>query len=175
MKFRNQLSAVALVPSPRSFLRGFGTARSGVSAVEFALVAPIAIFLFFAVVDYGLGVYRKMEVQQAAQVGAEYASANGFIPGAASTDPRSPTAVSNAVVNATTFPGVAASPPPSTSCGCASAAGVVTQTCGTTCSDGTSAGTYLTVSASVTYKTLLPYPFIANSLNLNGAATVRIQ
>jgi Flp pilus assembly protein TadG len=175
MQFRNLPRAFALTGLSRPSLRGFAGAVAGASAVEFAFVAPLAIYLFMGAVDYGLGFYRKMEVNQAAQVGAEYAVAQGFLPDAPSTDPRSPAAISNAVVNATLFQGVAASPAPNSYCGCASASGVVTATCGTNCDDGTVAGVYLTVSASGKYSTLLPYPFIPNSFSLNGAATVRIQ
>ncbi len=175
MIFRNRIPAVAFAWIFRRPLRGVARARDGVSALEFALVAPIAIYLFMGAVDYGLGFYRAMEVQQAAQVGAEYAGSNGFIANAPSTDPRSPAAVANAVVNATLFPGISASPAPASYCGCASATGVVQQDCGQTCSDGTLAGTYLTVSASGTYNTLAPYPLIRNSFPLNGSATVRIQ
>jgi Flp pilus assembly protein TadG len=145
--------------------RGFAAAASGSSAVEFAFILPITVYLFIGVVDYGVGLYRKMEVKQAAQVGAEYAVINGF----------DASAISQAVTSATVFPGISASPAPSTFCGCASTTGVVQATCGSTCSDGKSAGTYLTVSASGQYSTVLPYPLVPNAFPLNGKATVRMQ
>ncbi len=175
MTFRPRLALSRMAGLFHRSLPGFAGARGGVSAVEFAFVLPIALYLFAGVVDYGLGFYMSMEVQQAAQVGTEYAAMNGFIANAASTDARSPAALSKIVANATILPGVTASPAPTSYCGCASASGVVTEDCGTTCSDGTLAGTYLTVSASATYNTLVPFPLIANSFNLNGSATLRMQ
>ncbi|MCI4680116.1 pilus assembly protein [Rhodoblastus acidophilus] len=153
---------------------GFARANSGASAVEFAFVLPIAVYLFIGVVDYGIGLYRKMEVNKAAQVGAEYAVIHGFTPNATLPNPSSPQAILNAVANASIF-GVTANPAPSSFCGCASASGVVKATCGTTCSDGTAAGTYLTVRASGQYRTALPYPLVPSSFSLNGLATVRMQ
>lgn len=144
------------------FRRGFARADDGNSAVEFAFILPIAAYVFFGAVDYGVGIYRQMQAKQAAQVGAEYAVIHGFDSGA----------ISQVVVNATT--GVSASPAPTSFCGCASNSGVVQAVCGTTCSNGAAAGNYVTVSASGRYSTALPYPYIANSFSLNGKATVRL-
>ena len=175
MKFRPRFT-----PSDRTALfdrcfRGFRHASGGSSAVEFAFIAPIAIAMLIGVVDFGAGFYLQMEAQQAAQAGAQYAVVNGFIPNAPATDPRSPNAVANVVINATLFKTVTANPLPNSTCGCASASGIVTTTCTGTCSDGTAPGVYLNVSATGTYTTLLPYPFISNSFPLNGTATVRLQ
>ncbi len=175
MTFRHRMPSAGPVNVFRRAFRGFASARGGVSAVEFAFVVPIALYLFAGAVDYGLAFYLQMQARQAAQVGVQYAAMNGFIPNAASTDPRSPAAIANVVVNATMFSGIAASPAPTSYCGCASATGVVRQDCGDMCSDGTKVGTYLRVSASGTYNTLVPYPLIRNSFPLNASATVRMQ
>ena len=175
MIFRPRLESSGDAGFFRRALRGFPGAGGGVSAVEFAFVVPIAVYLFAGAVDYGLAFYLQMQAQQAAQAGTQYAVIHGFNPQAASTDASSPTAISNAVVNATTFSGIAASPAQNSYCGCASAKGVVKQDCGEICSDGTSAGIYLTVSASGTYNTLMPYPVIPKSFKLSGSATVRMR
>jgi Flp pilus assembly protein TadG len=175
MTFRLRRASLRAGALFRRAWRGFAGARGGVSAVEFALVVPVALFLFAGVVDYGLGFYLQMEAQQAAQAGTEYAVTHGFNPAAKSTDSNSSAAISKAVTSATVFSGIAASPAPTSYCGCASASGVVKQDCGTTCDDGTAAGTYLTVSASGTYNTLVPYPLIRNSFTLIGSATVRMR
>ena len=47
--------------------------------------------------------------------------------------------------------------------------------CGSTCSDGQTAGTYVTVAAQVTYTPLLPYPTMGNSITLSAQTTARIQ
>jgi Flp pilus assembly protein TadG len=144
-----------------SFLRS----TDGNALIESAFVLPIAIYLFVGVVDYGVGLYRAMEVKQAAQIGAQYAVINGF----------NANAISQAVVNSTPFSSVSASPAPTSYCGCASITGVVQAACGTTCSDGTAAGTYVSVNSAANYSTILRYPSIPNSFAVSGAATVRLK
>lgn len=163
MKFR-RLSVQRLREFSGQLLRSLFCAVDGAAAIEMAFILPIAILLFIATVDYGVAIYRQMEVRQAAQVGAEYAVLHGF----------NANAISQAVTGATVF-GVSASPAPATYCGCATSAGVTTATCGTTCSDGTSAGTYAKVSSQGQYSTVLPYPYVQRSFTLTGQATVRIQ
>src|SRR5207237_10416757 len=98
--------------------------------------------------DRGLGIYRRLQVESAAQAGAEYAVARGF----------SQDGVSSAVTSATSYAGVSANPAPVQFCGCASVSGVTTATCGVPCPDTSGPGTYVTVSAQGSYTTLIPYP-----------------
>ena len=158
----------------RSLLRGavrrFATDRgdgaSGIAAIEFAIVAPTMVLLFVSTADLSLGIYRKMQVQSAAQSGAAYAMLYGF----------TQTSISSAVTNATGYSSVSASPQPNEFCGCPSAtSGVTSITCGSTCPNGASAGTYVTVSAQATYQTILPYPMLPNSFTFNAQSTVRLQ
>lgn len=145
--------------------RTLASAAGGNSAVEFAFIAPILIYLFIGAIDFGVGIYRQMQVKQAAQAGAGYAVVNGF----------NSTAVSQAVVNATSFSGVSANPAPTSYCGCATATSVVPATCGTACTDGTMPGTYVGVYSSGQYTPLLRYPYVPSSFSLSGKAEVRIQ
>ena len=139
--------------------------RSGNAAMELAFIAPTLVVMMVGIADYGMALYRDMQVQHAAQAGAEYAIRNGF----------NATSITAAVTGATAFAGVAASPAPVKSCGCPSGTTITTATCGSTCTAGSTAGVYVTVSAQGTYTTILPYPGIANSFTLNAASTVRIQ
>jgi Flp pilus assembly protein TadG len=138
---------------------------AGNSAIEFALLASPIILMMVGVADYGTATWRKMQLQHAAQAGAEYAIKSGF----------DATAISNAVTNATSYSDVSATPAPAQSCGCASGTTITAATCGSTCAGGAVAGSYVTVSAQATYTTLIPYPGIANSFALSTSATVRIQ
>ena len=110
---------------------------SGVSSVEFALAAPLLIGILMVVVDFGIGFYEKMEVEDAAQAGTHYALLHGW-----DSD-----AIQNAVINATTLSGVSAAPAPSKSCGCPSGSAVTTAACDGVCDNGLSPGTYVTVNA----------------------------
>jgi Flp pilus assembly protein TadG len=136
----------------------------GNAAMELALLASPLMLLAIGTGDYGLGIYRQMEVQNAAQAGAEYARKHGF----------STTGITNAVTAATPLT-VSASPAPAQSCGCPSGTTISSATCGTTCASGALAGTYVTVAAQATYSTIVPYPGIANSYTLTASSTVRIQ
>jgi len=137
----------------------------GVAAIEFAIVAPMLVLAMVCTADLGLGIYRKMQVQNAAQAGAEYAIVHGYVSASITT----------AVSNATTFSGISATPAPSQFCGCPSSTGVTTTDCGGTCSGGSSPGTYVSVGAQAKYTTILPYPIMPNSFTFNARSTVRIQ
>lgn len=138
---------------------------SGIAAVEFGLMAPLLAIALICTVDLGLGVYRKMQVQNAAQAGAEYALTHGFL-GAS---------IKSATTSATSYSAIQATPDPVQFCGCPSANGVIGATCGSTCPGGSQAGTYIRVSAQATYSTLIPYPSLPSSYVFSAQSTVRMQ
>ena len=143
-----------------------GDGSSGIAAIEFAIVAPTLVLLFICTADLSLGIYRKMQVQNAAQSGAAYAMLYGF----------TQNSISSAVTNATGLSAVAATPQPNEFCGCPSAtSGVTSISCTSTCPNGATPGTYVTVSAQATYETILPYPMVPNSFTFNAQSTVRLQ
>jgi Flp pilus assembly protein TadG len=136
-----------------------------VAAVEFAVGATLLTALLIPLVDLGMGFYQKMQVQDAAQAGAQYALAHGW----------NSTAIENAVTSASTLASINASPAPARSCGCPQGTSVTSSTCGGTCAGGQSVGTYVTVGAQAVYTPLIPYPVIGQSLTLTAQAVVRIQ
>jgi len=138
---------------------------SGVAAIEFGIIVPILVLMVVATADIGMGFYFKMQVEDAAQAGAAWAIKNGF----------DANAISNAVTSAVSEPAISVSPAPVQFCGCASVSGISTVTCGTTCSGGILSGTYTTVSAQMTYNTILPYGFFPSTYNLSSQSTVRLQ
>ncbi len=138
--------------------------RGGNAAIEMSLMAAPLVLLAIGTADYGYAIYDQMEVQNAAQAGAEYARKHGF----------SASGITSAVTAATPLT-VSATPAPAESCGCPSGTSLTPATCGTSCASGLTAGTYVTVSAQATYTTLVPYPGIANSFTLAAASTVRIK
>jgi Flp pilus assembly protein TadG len=141
-------------------------AQDGVSAIEFAFVAGILSMLLLGVCDFGLGFWEQMQVANAARAGAEFAVKNGY----------DSTNIQTAVTNATNLPGIQATPAPSTACGCPDATtGVTTATCGASCPDGSTAGTYVTVNAQVSYSTLFAWPGISSPMTLASSATVKLN
>lgn len=53
------------------------THRSGATAVEMAVIAPVFVFLLFALVIGGLGIFRYNQVAHLARQGARYAVVRG--------------------------------------------------------------------------------------------------
>ena len=139
-------------------------ARDGNAAIEFSIAAPVLVIIFVPMIDIGMMVYQQMQVQDAAQAGAQYAMAHGW----------NSSSVQSAVTSATPL-SVSASPAPSKSCGCPDGSSVSAASCGSNCSDGRPAGSYVTVSAQATYTPLIPYPVMGSSVTLSAQATARIQ
>lgn len=158
-------NSTAFLLTLRRFMREKTDSAAGASAVEFAILTPLLILTAAAIFDFGMGFYRKTQVASAARAGAQYAIAYGF----------NAAAITTAVVSATGFSGISASPPPNEYCGCPSSAGVVNRTCGSICSTGAQAGTYVGVSAQGTYTTWIPYPGIPSSYTFTTETVVRIQ
>jgi Flp pilus assembly protein TadG len=50
-----------------------------VSAVEFAITAPLLIGMLVPTADLGLAISKNTQLHNAAQAGAQYALANGWI------------------------------------------------------------------------------------------------
>ncbi len=158
-------TASALWAVALDFLGSRDRGVEGVAAIEFAVITPTFVLALICASDLGLGIYRQMQVQDAAQFGAEYAVAHGFDAGA----------ISAAVSATSSFPSLSVSPPPAQYCGCPTSSGVTVADCGSSCPSGGSPGTYVTVSTQGIYKTILSYPVIPSSFTFSNQATVRIQ
>jgi Flp pilus assembly protein TadG len=190
------MSAMCL--SLGSLFRRLGRARRGAAAVEMAFMAPILVFMAAGLIDFGLGVYTKMMVADAAQSGAAYAQLNaknyGQTPCASNTAPvcawdQSVQSAATQTHVATAFSSVVTAT--ATVLFCCIVNGVVDQpnctqppaaapACNPT---PPTAGTYVQVATSATLHTLLPYSFanqlfsfsIPNPLTLQSIYLVRIQ
>lgn len=136
----------------------------GAAAVEFGIIVPLLTLMTISVTDIGLAVYRKMQVENAAQAGAQYAMVNGF----------DSASIVSAVTSATNSTAITASPAPAKFCGCASGSSISTVTCGATCTGGATAGIYVKVSAQANYYTILDYQ-IVSTYTLSAQSTARLQ
>ncbi|HWE74049.1 MAG TPA: TadE/TadG family type IV pilus assembly protein [Stellaceae bacterium] len=137
----------------------------GVTALEFALIAPFLCTFIVGIVDLSFGFQSQMAVTQAAQTGSYAAMLNGF----------NTSTISSAVANSTGTSGITASPAPTQSCGCPSGTAVTAGPCGSTCPDGQSSGTYITVNAQYQYSTMLAYPGFSSPMTLTATSMVRIK
>lgn len=140
--------------------------RSAATAVEFSLFSPLLLFLAVGCYDLSVGIYRQMQVNDAAEAGVTYALSNGF----------SADGIATAIKSATSYSLVSATPVPTQFCGCASGSSITAAaSCASVCSDGSQPGTYTTVNAAASYKPLFSYPGLPSTFNLNATATVRLQ
>jgi Flp pilus assembly protein TadG len=154
-----------LLDSLTGHVRAAVSDRRGVAAVEFGIMIPLLSLMAVSVTDIGLALYRKMQVEDAAQAGAQYAIARGF----------DTTGISSAVTSATNSTAITASPGPVQFCGCPTSTGVSAVSCGAICTGGAQAGTYATVSAQATYHTLINYQIVAATYSYSAQSTARLQ
>lgn len=61
-------------------LRSLFADRLGTSAAEFALVLPVALLLFFGIIDVGRYTWALNQLEKSAQAGARYAVATDIVP-----------------------------------------------------------------------------------------------
>lgn len=148
----------------RLFSLGCFREDRGVSAIEFALVAPFLFTFVLGVVDLSFGFQAKMAVTQAAQAGTYYAMINGY----------NTSGIRTAVSSSTGTSGITA-PTTAQTCGCPSGTAVTTSSCGSNCPNGQAAGTYVTVNAQYQYSTILTYPGLPSPMTLTSTSMLRIK
>jgi len=157
---------LSLRPKPRRIRPGARNIRRderGVTAIEFAVIAPILVGMFISIVDLGLGLYTQVQLANAAQAGAAYAMQKGYNSLGMITVAQSSTRLTGVSVTTSQF------------CGCPSSSGVTTTACDASCSDGLTAGTFAQVTATKDYATILSYPGLPSSFHMSEQATARTQ
>lgn len=149
-------------------LAGLLRAKDGTAVVEFAVSAPILLGLLAPIADLGMALAQRQQVQQAVQAGAQYASSHPW-------HLNSPSDITNAVLAANSISGLSVTPAPYQVCGCPSGTAVTMMTCGSTCSNGQTAGYYVVISGEVPYTPVLPYSALSDEVTLTAQATIRIR
>ena len=141
-------------------------ARQALAATEFAIAAPVLLIMMIAVYDFGMGQWHHMQVTNAARAGAAFAGTHEW----------NSAAIALSVTDATDYPAIQATPAPEQYCGCPNAtAGITTVACGSTCPSGGTAGTYVRVSATASYRFALRYPGVTTPWTLSATAIVRTK
>lgn len=145
--------------------------RTGAALVEFAIVAPVLAVMLVGLVDLSTYISTNLAVQRAARAGGEYAVNNGFSVSGVSAAVSSSTAQRSGYMSA-----ISVDPAPSQWCGCPNATtGVAVQACGTKCTSGLDAGTYVTAGAKASYSPVFPWPGFSTSVQIASTTTVRIE
>ena len=137
----------------------------GTVSIEFALVLPFLALLLTGLLDLGYAAYELMEIQAAAEAGAQYAS----------TNPWNVTAISNAVTSATEITGISATPAPSQFCACANGGSLTAVSCTSTCGGGHAPSTYALINAQLQHWTVLHYPGLPYPMTLSAQSRRRLQ
>jgi Flp pilus assembly protein TadG len=142
---------------------------SAVSAVEFALVAPLLIAIPIPVLDLGLGLYTQMQVKEAAQAGAQYALLHGY----------DSAQIQAAATGATPVSLGAGAVSSQENCGCPNGTsltlGGAPGSCAT-CTSGATPGDYVSVTVTTTYAPPVAFPsLIHGSYTLTSTSVLRIQ
>ena len=148
--------------------------RRGMSAVEFGLAAPVFLAMLTPVIDIGLAFSQQIRVNQAVEAGTQYATANPYNGTTWATN------VSSAMTNATTLsvsPVVGGE-----TCGCPNSTSTAIiggygspPSCTGSCPDNSNPGYYVTLSASLTYTSVMPFSILGSSTTLSSSATARVQ
>ncbi len=152
-------------PRKPAMFRAFLRDAAGAAAVELSLIAPFLLIGAIGVADLGLPVWRRMQVQAAAQAGAQYAAINGF----------DAQAIAGVVAGATNFAAISAYPPPAQFCGCSTGDDVAAAACGSTCASGEEAGDYVRVQTSAQSTRLFAYFTGGVTTTVAGRATIRVK
>jgi Flp pilus assembly protein TadG len=140
--------------------------KRGQAAVELALVSPLLGLLLVGTADFGRAFYFNQEVVAAARAGAQYGSQSV----ATATDTSGISAA--ALANGINVPGLSAS---SSVCTCESPAPTGETACGTGyCNGANSSETYVSVTTTATFKTLVHYPGIPQTSAMRGSAIMHV-
>lgn len=150
----------------RNYIRRLFRRTDGGAAVEFGIVFPFFSILVVGVAEYGIIPFQIMNINYAAQVGAQYAMLNGY----------NVANIQNAVTLASGIPATGNNIVVTEACGCATGTAITPAPNGCrpplpTCSDGLTAGAYVTVSVSQAYSPVVP----GIPSPLSASTTVRVQ
>jgi Flp pilus assembly protein TadG len=149
--------------------------RSGIAAVEAALLAPIFITLLVAAVDFSAALLSKAQISQALASSAEYATLAGQNGVATATIASNAQTIASTVSNPFVgTPTVTATVNQGAAAGSKCCLSTGTWSCSTssgfTCADGSAPGVYLTVSAQYPFQPV----FSVDTLMAGDTLTDRI-
>lgn len=158
MTFRPALSPLA---ASHRLAQRLGGDRSGVAALEFALILPVLVVLLAGLVDGSRMIRQSMQVKAAAQAGVDFARAHAD----------QPAAIKLAAETATSLAVTAVVDP---FAGCVSGQ-TITAVQAATCPAGGATGQFVKVATETAFVTLLPWPGGVAPSRLQAQAIVRVR
>jgi Flp pilus assembly protein TadG len=161
-------------PRPaRLSLRSLAGDTEGAALIEITLFMPILALMAVAIINLGLYFSYSIQVENAAQAGAQSAIINAVQSGYSSGS----TTTAGQDANNTSLPSVytAITVTPTLQCGCVSGSSLTLSTWTTSCATAT-CGTYVEAVASGTFTPFSKFgSFFPSSYSLSSTATVRVQ
>ncbi len=159
-----------------AFFRGRAAARRATAALEFAMATPLLVVMLGGAADYGLAQFYRTNLANAVEAGCEYAYLTSQAGGTVTT-----ANIQTVVTNAMFLPAGGAANLSITVTGpkgyCVTGTGptMSAATAGSTCSDGSTAGTYVVISATYTTNGLMNGFMAATTNAMTESATVRLN
>jgi len=147
------------------FRRKARLGEAGIAGVELALALPMLILLMVGGFDFGRAIYEQNRLAAAAQAGVQYATESSS----------NWTSTSNIVAAARNDAGDTTNSLTVATGECTCPSGTNLCSAASTCTASAVAGTYVRVSVSESYSTLMNYPFMTSPITLTGQSTVRVQ
>jgi Flp pilus assembly protein TadG len=163
------------------WLRSLARDTEGAALIEITLFMPILVLMSVAIINFGLYFLYAIQVDNAAQAGAQwaitkapaYSSSSSNSAGTGANNPSLPSVFHAINVNTTQYCGC---PPASSGSPVTLSTWTTSCTTGAACSDGSVPGTYVQVVATGTFRPFANYgSFFPSSYSPSSTATVRVQ
>jgi Flp pilus assembly protein TadG len=132
-----------------------------------ALMLPVLVVLLLVTLDFARLYYLSIEVTDAARAGAQYGAVNRA---QAANTLGMETAACNSMADISCTPGTNATA--SSFCQCAGSSGTISCTSPGSCA---SVQNFVTVRTTATFKTVVSYPGIPNSVPVTATITMEVQ
>lgn len=144
----------------RRWIYLFRKNQEGAAAVEMGLCTAFLFFIVPTGIDLATVIDTTMQMSAGLRAGVH----------AALDDYTNTSRITSVVQNASGLTS-ATVPTPTTACYCDS----TSATCGTACSDGTTAARLMTITASYSQATFFDYGIVPNPMTISRSVTVRVE
>jgi Flp pilus assembly protein TadG len=149
----------------RAWFRRRSMGEAGVAGIELALATPMLALMLTGGFDFGRAAYEQERLVDAARAGVQYAMQGSASWSNTTAIIAAARADANDTANSLTV----------TAGQCTCPTGTTLCSAGATCTGSTVTGTYVKVTVSESYATLVNYPFVTSPIGLSSQAMIRVQ
>ena len=150
----------------------------GTAALELAIVAPVLLGILGGLADFGMAFRLKSELAAGVDAGAVYAFVQEQqVLGTSLVLSGSSVASAVSAIPGLSGATVTVSQMPGSYCVTASGTGATLQavSSGSTCTDGSVPGTYVTISASLPFHPLMPFYSTLGAMTVSASVSMRLS